>query len=98
MIISLALLLIVTASGALATYFYDDGASLGARICAGACIGLTALGLTTFCLASYLGRTPVTIAIATVLVLLPCLVWTDPLRRQVIRSELSATLLIVRRV
>ena len=52
MIISLVLALFVTASGTVTTYLYDEGASLASRLCAGACIGLAALGLIGFVLAS----------------------------------------------
>jgi len=33
MILAIALALVVTADGAIATYIYDEGASLGARLC-----------------------------------------------------------------
>ena len=52
MIISLVLTLLVTASGTIATYLYDEGSSFAARLCAGACLGLTALGLIGFIVAS----------------------------------------------
>ncbi len=61
MIISLVLVLFVTASGTVATYLYDEAASLAARLCAGACIGLAALGLVGFVIASLLGLTPLAI-------------------------------------
>ena len=48
MIASLLLALLVTFSGTVATYLYDENASLGARLCAGAAIGLAALGLIGF--------------------------------------------------
>ena len=48
MIASLILALLVTFSGTLATYLYDETASLGARLCAGAALGLSALGLIGF--------------------------------------------------
>jgi len=58
MILALALALFVTTSGALATYIYDEGASLAARLCTGACIGLASFGLIGFVLSSLLGLTP----------------------------------------
>ena len=51
MIISLVLTLLVTASGTVATYLYDEGASLATRVCTGACIGIAALGLVGFVVA-----------------------------------------------
>ncbi|MCA1574917.1 MAG: hypothetical protein LC770_10355 [Acidobacteria bacterium] len=63
MIISLVLALFVTASGTITTYFYDEAASFASRLCAGACIGLAALGLVGFVIASFLGLTPLAIAL-----------------------------------
>ena len=64
MLLSLSLALLVTVSGALATYIYDRGASLGARLCTGACIGLAAFGLIGFVLASLCGpHAPLSIAL-----------------------------------
>src|SRR5215216_2098959 len=55
MIASLLLALLVTFSGTVATYLYDENASLGARLCAGAALGLAALGLVGFVVASLIG-------------------------------------------
>src|SRR5215217_2967237 len=55
MIASLLLALLVTLSGTVATYLYDENASLGVRLCAGAAIGLAALGLVGFVVASLIG-------------------------------------------
>jgi hypothetical protein len=55
MIASLLLALLVTLSGTVATYLYDENASLGARLCAGAALGLAALGLVSFVVASFIG-------------------------------------------
>ena len=57
MIGSIALVLLVTLSGTVVTYLYDDEAPLSARLCAGACIGIAALGLVGFVFASLLGLT-----------------------------------------
>ena len=57
MIASLILALLVTASGTVATYLYDEDASFGARLCAGAALGLAALGLVGFIVASFIGLT-----------------------------------------
>ena len=55
MIASLLLALLVTFSGAVATYLYDENASLGARLCTGLCLGLAAFGLIGFVVASFIG-------------------------------------------
>src|SRR5262245_8850100 len=55
MIASLLLALLVTFSGTLATYLYDENASFGARLCAGGALGLTMLGLVSFVVASFVG-------------------------------------------
>ncbi len=55
MIASLLLVLLVTFGGTLATYLYDEDASLGARLCAGACLGLTVFGLVAFVVALIVG-------------------------------------------
>ena len=84
MVLSLSLALLVTASGALATYTYDRDASLAVRLCTGACIGLAAFGLISFALASFLGLTPLSIALAAVITASPfTLLWTTARREQV---------------
>ena len=55
MIASLLLALLVTLSGTVATYLYDENASLGARYARGAALGLAALGLVSFVVASFIG-------------------------------------------
>lgn len=96
MILALALALVVTASGALATYIYDEGASLGARLCTGACIGLAAFGLIGFVLASLMGLTPLSIAVATVFIASPFIVLLDSDRRAQIRADVAASVHAVR--
>ena len=61
MIASLLLALLVTLSGTVATYLYDENASLGARLCAGAALGLAALGLVGFVVASFIGLSGIAI-------------------------------------
>ena len=92
MIISLALVLLVTASGTLASYLYDEGASFAARLCAGACVGLAALGLGGFVFASFLGLTPLAILLSLLVVIaLPLLSLRNPKRRALVRHDLRAT-------
>ncbi|MGH9942435.1 MAG: hypothetical protein ACRD9R_08775 [Pyrinomonadaceae bacterium] len=66
------LLALATAtSGALMTYCYDDDAPLYARLCAGVCIGLTALGLVGYVSSSFLGLTTLSLALSAVIITLP---------------------------
>ena len=97
MIISLVLTLLVTASGTIATYLYDEGASLAARLCAGACIGLTALGLIGFVLASLIGLTFTSITITSIVLLLPFLILRSKEQRQAVRSDLRVASQTIRR-
>src|SRR4051812_3301348 len=85
MIISLALSLIAIASGTLLTYLYDDGAPLAARLCGGACIGFSVMGLAGLILALLGGLNLVTIGITAALLLLPLIL----LRRQSIRDQID---------
>src|SRR5688572_17707921 len=71
MFAAFAMTLAVTLSGTLATYLYDENASLGARLCAGACLGLTVLSLVGFVVASILGLTPAAIVISLALCFSP---------------------------
>jgi hypothetical protein len=90
-IISLALVLLVTASATLTTYLYDEGAAFAARLCAGACIGIAALGLFGFILASILGLTPLTILLTLAVLSLSTLALKNPNRRAVVKQDLINT-------
>ncbi|HEX9544357.1 MAG TPA: hypothetical protein VF955_04185 [Pyrinomonadaceae bacterium] len=87
MIISLALLLLVTASGTLATYAYDDVGNFPARLCTGACTGVAALGLIGFILASFLGLTPLAIILTLVVLAAPLVLLKNPHRRVVVQQD-----------
>lgn len=89
MIISLALLLLATASGTLISYLYDDRAAFEARVCSGVCIGLTVFGLVCFVFALFLGLTPITITIAAVVLLVPVVILRDKKIPQIIRQDLN---------
>ena len=92
MIISLALVLLVTASGTLASYLYDEDVNFAARLCGGACIGIAALGLVGFVLASFLGLTPLAILLALLIIVLPPLLsLRNPVRRTLVQQNLKAT-------
>jgi hypothetical protein len=88
LVISLALLLLVTASGTLATYAYDDVANFPARLCMGACTGIAALGLIGFILASFLGLTPPAIVLTLVVLAAPLLFLKNAHRRVVVEEDL----------
>jgi hypothetical protein len=77
MIASLLLALLVTLSGTVATYLYDEHASLGARLCAGAALGLAALGLVGFVVASFIGLSGAAILFSTVICCSPLALLTD---------------------
>ena len=68
---SLALALLVIFSGTLATYLYDDDASFQARLCSGACLGITALSLLGFVFSSLLGLTGTAVLLSALVCSLP---------------------------
>jgi len=87
LIISLALLLLVTASGTLATYAYDDVGNFPARLCTGACTGIAALGLIGFIVASFLGLTPLAILLTLVVLAAPLVLLKNSHRRVVVQQD-----------
>ncbi len=91
MIISLALLLLAIGSGTLVSYLYDEEASLPARLCSGACVGIAALGLVCFIFSSFLGLTLVSILLTAVVLLLSLLTLHDANRRQFIQKQIAGT-------
>src|SRR6185369_2212419 len=98
MLLSLSLALLVTVSGTLATYLYDRGASLGARLCTGACTGLAAFGLIGFVLASIAGLTPWTIALAVLLTATPLALFLNASHREQVLLDLTQSATAIRRV
>jgi hypothetical protein len=77
MIASLLLALLVTLSGTVATYLYDENASLGARLCAGAALGLSALGLVSFVVASFIGLSGMAVFFSTLICCSPLAILAD---------------------
>src|ERR1051325_7063847 len=77
MIASISLALLVTLSGTVATYVYDENASFGARLCAGAVLGLAALGLVGFVIASFIGLTGMAILFSTAICCSPLALLSD---------------------
>ncbi|MDX6713333.1 MAG: hypothetical protein QOH96_4349 [Blastocatellia bacterium] len=92
MLVSILLTLLVVASGTVVTYLYDEGSPLAARLCAGACLGLTALGLVGFVVASVMGLTPLSICISGAIVGLPLLLLRKPERLTSVRNDLRSGL------
>jgi len=90
MIASLLLALLVTLSGAVATYLYDENASLGARLCTGVCLGLASLGLIGFVVASLIGLSGVAILISTAICCSPIAILTESKYRQRFKQDLNA--------
>ncbi|MFN2531767.1 MAG: hypothetical protein ABR555_10745 [Pyrinomonadaceae bacterium] len=96
MIASIALVLLVTVSGALATYLYDERASIGVRLCAGVCLGLASLGMIGFVAASFLGLARASIVLSAVLCAAPFIVlFKQPYRKRV-NGDLFALLRTMR--
>lgn len=95
---SLALVLLVTLSGVIVTYLYDENASLGARLCAGACLGLTALSLVGFVVASLVGLTGPAILISAAIVCSPIALLKDAAIWQRVQHDLNGASAWTRRL
>jgi hypothetical protein len=89
MIASLLLALLVTFSGTLATYLYDDNASFGARLCAGAALGLSALGLVSFVVASFVGLSGMAVFFSTAICCSPLALLTDAATLERLKRDLD---------
>ena len=92
MIASLLLALLVTFSGTVATYLYDENASLGTRVCTGVCVGLTALGLIGFVVASMIGLSGTAILISTAISCSPIAILADARYRQQLTQQFNAAI------
>ena len=97
MITSLVLAMLVTASGTITTYLYDESAAFSSRLCAGACVGLATLGLIGFVFALFLGLTPLAISLTVIVLSLPILLLKDPGRRRELQEDLAITSQSIRR-
>lgn len=91
MLLSLALMLIAITGGAQSTYLYDDESPLAARLCAGACTGLSVFGLVCFIFASLLGLGPVAVTLGAAVMLMPAATLRDARRREMLRADLLET-------
>lgn len=96
MIASLTISLLVTLSGAVASYLYDERASLGSRLCSGACLGLGVLGLSGFVIASSIGLGNA-VVIATCLTSLPLLLLLSPKWLNPVKADLSVQIKAIKR-
>jgi hypothetical protein len=97
MIASLTLAFLVTSSGAIATYLFDEKASPAVRLCTGACLGLTALGLVGFAIASFIGLTSVTVLLSAAICAIPLFTLLDDRLRNKVNEELNAQTKAIRR-
>ncbi|HEU4874350.1 MAG TPA: hypothetical protein VFT44_14715 [Pyrinomonadaceae bacterium] len=89
MIASILLALLVTFSGTLTTYLYDENASLGARLCAGAALGLSALGLVSFVVASFIGLSGMAVLFSAAICCSPLALLTDAATLRRLRQDLE---------
>jgi len=90
MIASLLLALLVTFSGTVATYLYDENASFGARLCSGAPLGLAALGLVSFVVASFIGLTGIAILFSAAICCSPIAILADAANAKRLSQDLAA--------
>src|SRR5215467_3645899 len=94
---SIALALLVTFSGTVGTYLYDEGSPFGARLCAGTCLGLTALSLVGFVIASVLGLTGTTILLTALICSAPLAVLSKPAYLDRLQKDLGGVSKSLRR-
>jgi hypothetical protein len=97
MIASLTIAFLVTVSGAIATYLFDEKASPGVRLCTGACLGLAALGLTGFVIASFFGLTGVAVLLSTAVCSIPLLTLVNDEKRRQVAADVNALTTTMRR-
>lgn len=97
MIPSLALALLVTISGTVATYLYDDNASFPARLCSGACLGLAGFGLVGFVVASFVGLTSASILLSALICAVPLAILVKPAYKRCLEDDLGTVAIAVRR-
>src|SRR5215218_9636233 len=87
---SLVVALLVTLSGTVATYLYDENASLGARLCAGATLGLAALGLVSFLVASFIGLTGAAVLFSVAICCSPLAILKDGVNLKRVREDVKS--------
>src|SRR5919106_5489366 len=89
MLTSLLLALLVTLSGTVATYLYDEDAPIVARLCAGGALGLAALGLVSFVVASFIGLSGAAVVFSTAICCSPLALLTDRATLKQVRLDLE---------
>ncbi|HEU4595794.1 MAG TPA: hypothetical protein VFS10_11690 [Pyrinomonadaceae bacterium] len=94
---ALLLALVAIAGATLLTYLYEREALLWSRLCAGACVGWAALGLVGFVLASALGMTPLTLALAGAVTGAPLLLLARSELRARVRADVWESARVVGR-
>jgi hypothetical protein len=92
MLAAALLSLLAALGGFAATYFYDDRATLGARLAAGYCLGTTVFGFAGYALASRLGMGGASLVLAAVAALLPVLLLLRPAVRTHVQADLRAAM------
>ena len=95
---SIALVFLVTISGAITTYLYDEDASFAARLCAGACLGITALSLFGFVISSFFGLTSGSILLTALICAFPFALLAQPAYASALQKDLSAISKATRRL
>ena len=98
MIASLLLAFLVTVSGTVATYLYDENASFGTRLCSGACLGLAALGLVGFVVASFIGLTGIAVLISVAVCCSPLGILVDARYPNRLKQDLNTSWMYARRI
>ena len=91
MLFAVGLTLIATAGGAVLTYLYDREAPFAARLCMGCCTGLAALGLVGFVVASFLGMTPIALAVSTAIIASPLLLLLQSSLRSQFHTDIQSS-------
>ena len=97
MTVTLTIAFLVTLGGAVATYLYDEKASFAARLCSGACLGLGALGLVGFVVASFIGLTGNAVVISLLVTTAPLLMLLSSNWRKQVQDDLALQTSSIRR-
>jgi hypothetical protein len=98
MLLALALALNAIVGGTLSTYLYDERSSPAARVCAGACLGLTVLGIAGFFLAAAIGFTQGSLFLAAAVTVSPLALLLGRSYRERARADALKALNSVRRL
>lgn len=89
MLLSLLVLLIITFSGFVLTYLYEDEDSAFVRLCAGYTIGSSLFGLICFLLACAFGLSATTVLVALLVALAPLVLLIKTERRERVFEDLA---------